>query len=354
MKIKSGETIAYEFVNLMRNHIERNYFYINNLETIERFVADKIKQEYFEILLNEPIILYARKGSLKDPEVSSGLNEHIDKVINYNNVHVLIALITLAPGTLKKLNVKWIIIEEENSNKDLPYNLGLLLRMISPDDKVVGKSSYKLLENFAADELEYNYVGFQKKSDAFFLNLHNVKDVSAYEISAFKYRDIYAKKIPDEDKNKIFKYSCPICEKEFKVSLSSGKNDKYKMLDELLIVEQDSNKKMINFNCNHEKTDYYNKYKKFGLNIDKYKNLSIESKEDKDIIFLYMFDNFKSDQDKTKFLKNKQNEVIITKSAFLSKSIKEKEKEKDKDKYDRYDKYEEIEEPYEDDIDEYE
>jgi len=330
MSIKSGKTIAYEFINLMRNHIERNYFYINNLEIIETFIANKIKQEYFEILLNEPVVLYARKGSLKDSEVSSDLHEHIDKVINYNNVHILIALITLAPGVLKKLNVKWILVEEEGRSSSLSYSLGLLLRMISPEDKVVGKSSYRLLENFAAHEMKYNYVGFKKKSDSFFLNLHNVKDVSVYKTSIFQYRDVYDRKIADNDKNKIFKYCCPICEKEFKVSLNSGKNVKYKKLEDLLIVEEDGNRKMINFNCNHEKTDYHNKYKKFGLNLKNYKDLPIESGEDKDIIFLYMFDNFKSDEDKIKFWKNKLEEEQIKKTVFLVNHMKEK------DEYDEY------------------
>ncbi len=349
MEIKSGEMIASEFIALMKTRIESNYFYENNLESVETFVDAKIKQEYFEVLLSEPIILYARKGTLKDSETSADLNEHIDKVSNYNNIHVLIALNTLSPGRLRKINIKWIMTEEDRMSKQaLPYHLGLLLRMISPEDKVVGKNSYKLLENFAIDELAYDYVGFKKKSDSFFLNLHNVKDVSVYETSTFQYRDIYERKIPEEVNNKIFKYCCPICEKEFKVTLNSGNYDKYKILDEFLQVEQDTNTTSLTFNCNHEGTDYCNKYKKFGLNLNKYKNLPTESKEDKDIIFLYMFDNFKSDNDEIKFWKNKQDEDEIKKSVFLAKNMKEKH-EYDIDDDDDDDEYEY---EYEDEIDE--
>jgi len=325
MEIRSGSTIATVFIDLMKNHIEKNFFYINNLETVELFVEGKLKQEFFEILLNEPIILYARKGSIKESTTEADLKEHIDSIINYNNSHVLIALKSLAPTILKKLKVKWIIIEDGgDSQKVLPYSLGLLLNMIHTNDQVAGKTSYPLLEKFAASSLECDYRGFKKSSDSFYINLYDIKTESVYITSEFQHINVYDRNIPDDYKNSIFKYCCPICEKKIKVSLNSGNCDKHKGLDKLLKVEQDASTKMLTFDCDHKETDYHNKYKKFGLNLNNYKDLPIESKEDKDIIFLYMFYNFKSDKDKIKFWKNKQNEGEIKKSVFLNKNMKEK------------------------------
>lgn len=319
MKTKTGEIVAYEFVNLMRSRIEGNFFYSESIDSFEYLSENKIRKEYFEVLLKEPIILYARKNSLKESTESEYLNEHIDKISNYNKEHVLIMLSTLPPGMLKKLNVKWIMLEDDGGSKTVrPYDLGLLLKMIQAKDKASGQPSYNLLESFAATNLSCNYNGFKKKSDSFFINLFDIKTLSVYEASKFKYNNIYERNIPKEYKYKIFKYQCPICEHEFKVSLNCGVCAKHKILDEFLKVEEEDDKQMIVVDCDHSGTDCFGKYKKFGLDIKKHKNLAFKTKEDIDIIFLHMFDNFRSDGSKIKFWKSEKEEYEIEKDEFFS------------------------------------
>jgi len=309
MKVITGQTKAEIFVELIESLMGNNYFYKNNQKIFQE-LSGQLTSKYFEELFSKPIILYVRKGSIKESLEDENLEEYIGDIVWVDGQHIVLHLICMPKNELKDLYINWIICETSKEMVQIDsLDMGLFLNMLR-NGQAKGSIDYHFLEKYSFPSLGCDLKEFIKqktnKSNKFFSKLlgidTKIQVTIKNEYKFFNFYDISEKGIFSE--YNIFSYKCPICKQTQDVVMNYGQcvNKRIDKYIKITKDEENENEFIATFQCDHAKTKYRGK-KQFSIRTVKYKNLPPNIKKDKDMIFLHMFFNYKSDGDTIMYMR---------------------------------------------------
>ena len=279
MKVITGQTKAEIFVELIEPLMENNYFYKNNQKIFQE-LSEQLTRKYFEELFSKPIILYVRKGSIKESLEDENFEEYIGDIVWVDGQHIVLHLICMPKSELKDLSINWIICETSKEMVQIDsLDMGLFLNMLS-NGQSKGSIDYHFLEKYSFSSVGCDLKEFIKqktnKSNKFFAKLLGINSkiqvTIKNEYRFFNFYDISEKDIFSE--YNIFSYKCPMCKQTQDVVMNHGqcvnkRTDKYIKITK---DEKNENEFIAAFQCDHAETKYRGK-KQFLISTVKYKNL---------------------------------------------------------------------------------
>lgn len=310
MKIASGACTIHEVERKLEKIIDE--YFDNN---IQRAIREKMKDEFYEVLLCKSFVFYVPSNSIKANMIDASLDE-ISKIIYVDRISEIIALVNLPTELKKRYKISWIAVEFDQTNMEdfvSERELSKILPFISTACELdtLKKNTEKKKVAFRIDfkRLESAFQKTMFKPDRFVRDAKKYffQSIFNFQISDQKNNEIpyihqtLAKKsyadieITKEDLKSVFLYRCQVCNKQHEVILSSsmrdkkGKKRRYTRVSEDFINLQNGRCYIV---CDHIGTPYEGIEKYFSIDIKKHIG---DNELDLDKVFIFMFSNFVND-----------------------------------------------------------
>ena len=298
MKSITGKININEFFSEIESHLKSTVEYRN----CEDFVSQKkIGAVFFEKLLEYPIIVYVKNGTIPaNVEIENPI-QFLKQVIYFEDVITLIYLYFHMPYKEKLTREFNCVLIESNvaikKTRPLKNIIWLDFFLKRKNKKVLksGRLNYDKLENIATEILSKDEIKRLIKKGKYFYQAALGLGLSDNKIN-YVYQNknlvgptsINAINISEYMKENTYVYKCPICSNKHNIFITNIKNKK-RNIEKFITYNNDTRR--YEFVCNHEDTEYSNIGVNFGVKKEKYKVTSLDS-EDKIKIFLYLFYNY--------------------------------------------------------------
>ena len=260
--------------------------------------VDNISSEFTNILINKPIVFYAKKGSLSGSYHSAEFINYAPCIYYAENLETLRYLKSLAEDIQKEIEIKWVIIDV---NEDVRIS-SWLDRLIFLDfwqeerEKKItsGNIDYEGIEAVLKDlsPKKYGQLFMKKFIKYVIYPLLRIKAPQfEYVYPELRYiKNPSSLSITEAMRNNVYRYECCICGNKHFVVMSNSKHKKKPKSQNKILFDEKKN--CIEFKCDHENTNYEGKRRPY-FKPEKVGGFILKEKSDYDKAFLYLFERYK-------------------------------------------------------------
>ncbi|HHD78067.1 MAG TPA: hypothetical protein ENK98_00255 [Epsilonproteobacteria bacterium] len=289
MKSISGEIKLDRLIDLTKEKVEESTEYRNRPKSN---AVKKLEVAFYEMLFLKPLLFYVPKGTLVSSNSYDEFEKFVSDIFYIDDIYTLILCMNLSIEKMKNYSVKWIICEAEKKIQksrvfqQVPFLDYYMSRKKDGSNSTSGKLDFiKLDQMYFDNHKKADFKKYLRKAGEYFytnifsLNLTERKD--DYAIRELKYFKRPSEiEYSDKDIEKLYNYTCPICEAQHQIWLIGNEKSNVKECIKL-------NDEFVEFECDHENTDFEG-IAKFGFNAIERQH-ALLTDEQYNQAFLYLF-----------------------------------------------------------------
>jgi hypothetical protein len=322
MKIAAGTTNLSIVITSINNFITTTEEYKKLSNSL---ASSKIIDGFYEKLLLSPFVFYVPLGTIVESNSNDDFEKYADDIFYIESLYELLLCMNLSPLQQKELKASWIVcemaagVQKTRVFHDVAF-LDYHIERVVGKKNTNGRLDFNRMDTLFSRKYEIkhlkNFLNNPRKF--FFTAIFDVTPVAKkgeYEKQKLFYIDNPSNiEITDKQKEKKHNYHCPICNSQHLVYLNGNKAARANVKNYIKL-----NGKYIEFLCDHEGTEY-KEMVHFGFDAEKF-NFMLQTDEQYNQAFLYLFYKASYGDGEIHFYKNKEALVSISVEKFHEKRL---------------------------------